>query len=309
MSKVSAHYYQARHTEDKTGIPQQQDSSQPDAVKTGSDDALLWKTLVATLAANSIPLSDLSTDLLAPIDQLHIGGRQATIKLLEDARIQPGSQGIEIGSGLGGTARLIRDRFHAQITAIDITPAFTYACDAINRALGYTEIVSVCGDACEQHTEAHSQDFVISQHTLMNIPDKAAVLATLANSLKPGGLLLLHEVVSGTNPSPLALPVPWASEPEHSHLPDQQALDVLLHAQGFRPLYLLDVTENALAWRKKHSQREAGDQARGKTQTASPLSPQLIFGERFIQMGKNLMANLAEEKVRVIEAIYEFKPG
>lgn len=301
MSSVAEHYYQTNQT------ARQSAESSSQATEATASHQQLWQSIVSALQNADIQLTDLNTDLLAPIDQLHIGGRQATIKLLNDAGIQSHSQGIEIGSGLGGTARLIADQFDAEITAIDITQAFTFACEAINQQLGYQRITSLCADACVPQVPAKSQDFVISQHTLMNIPDKQLALKTLADSLKEGGLLLLHEVFAGENKEALKLPVPWASEQEHSHLPQFETLDQLLADAGFVAVRVEDVTEQALAWRTKHSQRESGSADKGHTQQKSPLNPQLIFGKRFVNMGKNLMANLADNKVRVVEAIYRLE--
>ncbi|WP_051206179.1 class I SAM-dependent methyltransferase [Oceanospirillum maris] len=271
-------------------------------------DHALWQKITNSLTDASIDLSKLTADLLAPIDQLHIGGRKATQNLLQRAELPSQSHVLEIGAGLGGTARLIADQLKKQsnchITAVDITSSFTFACQQINNLMNYQNIHSICGDACLPHVAAASQDVIISQHTLMNIPDKVSLLNTLFNSLKPNGKLLLHEVIAGDNLEALALPVPWASQPEHSDLPQQQALIALLEQAGFTLASIHNVSEDALAWRNKHTQREAGQSDQGKTQQKSPLNPKLIFGERFIQMGKNVMANLATDKVRVVEAIF-----
>ncbi len=265
----------------------------------------LWQQIEQTLTDAGIDVAhDLNSSLLAPIDQLHIGGRQATQKLLDLVTFNADSHVLEIGSGLGGTARLITETAPCSITAIDITPSFSTAHETINQLMGLKNIRVVCADACQAQVPAESQDIVISQHTLMNIPDKEALLKTLADSLKPGGRFLLHEVIAGSNKEPIRLPVPWASDAEHSHLPDKEQLTALFAAAGLVPVSFADVTETALAWRKKHTQREAGSSQQGKTQVASPLNPQIIFGERFLQMGKNVMANLADDKVRVVEAVF-----
>lgn len=270
-----------------------------------ADHTALWQTISDTLTQADIPLSRLSTDLLAPIDQLHIGGRKATQHLIDQADLAPDSRILEIGSGLGGSARLIADRIPCHITAVDITPSFIFASKQINRQLGYHQIRSVCADACLPQVEPGTQDAAISQHTLMNIKDRRKLLSTLHASLKPGGKLLLHEVLAGNNSDALTLPVPWASEPAHSHLPGQVALIKALEEQGFALRSISNVSQEALAWRDKHSKREAGESEQGRTQQQSPLNPRLIFGERFIRMGQNVMTNLADDKVQVVEAIFE----
>lgn len=271
------------------------------------DSTLLWRTISEHLEQKGFSESDLSSDLLAPIDQLHIGGRRASTDLLAVSGLAPESYILEIGSGLGGTARLLSDRLDAHITAVDITPAFTFASQQINRIQGYSTINSVCADACELELTDSSQDAVWSQHTIMNIPDKDKLFSTLARVLKKGGKLLLHEVIAGNNTEPLALPVPWASQTTQSHLPSLTQLIELLARHHFKPLHCQLVTEKALDWRTKHSHREQGQQPKGQIQNQSPLTPVLVFGERFITMGQNVQKNLAAGKVQILEAVFEYQ--
>lgn len=271
------------------------------------DPTFLWQTICEHLEKKGFSESDLNSDLLAPIDQLHIGGRSASTDLLAVSGLAPESYILEIGSGLGGTARLLSDRLDAHITAVDITPAFTFACQQINRIQGYSTINSVCADASELELTDNSQDAVWSQHTIMNIPDKDKLFSTLARVLKKGGKLLLHEVIAGANTEPLALPVPWASQAEQSHLPSLNQLIELLAQHHFKPLHCQLITDKALNWRTKHSQREQGQQPKGNIQSKSPLTPVLVFGERFITMGKNVQQNLADNKVQILEAVFEYQ--
>ncbi len=266
----------------------------------------LWQKIEDTLTQSGIdPNTQLSSNLLAPIDQLHIGGRQATQALLHQIDLNTDCNILEIGSGLGGTARLITETLPCHITAIDITPDFCEAHQAINQRMSLNNIQVICADACDAQVQTGSQDIIISQHTLINIPDKTMLLKTLAESLKPGGSFLLHEVIAGSNKEPIKLPVPWATDISNSHLPDKDELIALFENAGFRLERFTDVTETALAWRKKHTQREAGSNQQGTTQAASPLNPGIIFGERFLTMGKNVMANLTDNKVCVVEAVFK----
>lgn len=271
------------------------------------DPTALWQAICAHLIDKGFSESDLSSDLLAPIDQLHIGGRSASTDLLAASGLAPESYILEIGSGLGGTARLLSDRLDAHITAVDITPAFTFACQQINRIQGYSTINSLCADACELPLAESSQDAVWSQHTIMNIPDKDKLLTSLARVLKKGGKLLLHEIIAGQNSEPLALPVPWASHAQQSHLPSLSELVEQLARHRFKPLHCQLITDKALQWRTKHTQREQGQSTEGNIQRQSPLSPTLVFGERFMTMGKNVQQNLADGKVQILEAVFEYQ--
>lgn len=237
---------------------------------------------------------------LAPLDQLHIGGIAASKRLL-DLLDQSAPMALDIGAGLGGLMRQgAALGFH--LTGLDITHRFNVLNQAISE-LAMTQppndssagtLRCVTGDACALPFSDASFDAVLFQHSLMNMPDPARVLAECRRVLRPGGQLVMHEVVGGSNQAALRFPVPWAEGPEHSHLLSLEALTTLLQRQGFTLQHHEDWSQTALAWRQRQRQKE---------QTAQPavVSPQWVFGERFLTMGKHLLENLAQQAINVVE--------
>ncbi|WP_081137159.1 class I SAM-dependent methyltransferase [Halomonas sp. BC2] len=231
---------------------------------------------------------------LAPLDQLHIGGLAASARLL--ALIEPQSQVLDIGAGLGGLMRQ-GAAMGLHMTGLDITHRFS----ALNRAISQLtptpmggKLRWVTGNASALPFTDASFDAVVFQHSLMNMPDPESVLAQCRRVLRPGGQLVMHEVVGGSNQAALRFPVPWAEGPEHSHLLSLEALTTLLQRQGFTLQHHEDWSQTALAWRQRQRQKE---------QTAQPavVSPQWVFGERFLAMGKHLLENLAQQAINVVE--------
>ena len=248
------------------------------------------------LVAEGLNPDQLTLDELAPIDQLHVGGRKASRQLADQAGFQPGEKVLDLGCGTGGSSRLLEAEYGVQVVGADITPPFIEVAHWLSKATGLdARSEFICCDAQQLPLEDQQFDAVWSQHTLMNLPGVERGLKEIQRVLKPGGRLLMHEVLQGDNTEPLDLPVPWAEEAAHSHLKTPAQLEALLKAAGFEPLFQQEVTQEALDWRKKHTERET----RGQTQI---LTPQLIFGPRFLKMGKNLMNNLASGKVRLIQA-------
>jgi MPBQ/MSBQ methyltransferase len=71
-------------------------------------------------------LNRLTPDDLAPIDEFHIRGRKATLELARAAKIDAGKHVLDVGSGLGGTARFLAHQSHqygCQVTGIDLITA------------------------------------------------------------------------------------------------------------------------------------------------------------------------------------------
>lgn len=251
----------------------------------------------------------LTLDDSAGIDQLHLGGRRASRSLARLGQLSSGMRVLDVGCGTGGASRLLADEYGVEAIGVDITAAFIEVADWLSKATGLEhETRFLCADAADIPLADGSVDVIWCQHALMNMPDVAAVLAEWQRLLTPGGQLLLHEVVAGRSDAPLTLPVPWARSADTSHLVARTELESMLAGSGFVAEQIEDVTATALDWRRKHGQREktgpgvAPPVAKGAALREPGLpGPVLIFGEEFAQMGKNLAANLADDRVRIIE--------
>lgn len=275
-----------------------------DAASVSAGQALLVRLQEAFEAAGCDP-DRLSLDEVASIDQLHLGGRRASRALAALGELRGGERVLDVGCGTGGASRLLAAEFGCQAVGVDITAAFIEVAAWLSEATGLAaRTCFVRADAASIPLAAECIDVVWCQHALMNMPHVPRVLAEWQRLLVPGGRVLLHEVVAGDNPAPLALPVPWARSAATSHLRDREQVLRAMALAGFEPLALEDVSEAALAWRQEQSRREdrAGASSR---QTRSGPGPALIFGAEFAQMGRNLRENLASGKIRVLQGCWQ----
>ena len=97
--------------------------------------------------------------------------------------------------------------------------------------------------------------------------------------------------------SPLHFPVLWAQDPGLSHLRPPGEVRALLHATGFKELAWIDETAPALRWHQKRLAATPGD--------PSPLGPQLVFRHDFEEMLRNQVLNLSEDRIVVIQSLFE----
>lgn len=257
----------------------------------------LAETLLNALKAVGKDTEKLALDDLAPIDEFHSRGRDATRELAGLARLVPETRVLDLGCGLGGPARRLAKDFACQVTGIDLTPEYVEVATLLAERTGLTgRATFVKGDACELPYENASFDVVWSQHAAMNIPDKARLYGEAARVLKPGGRLVLYDILAGEGGAP-RFPVPWARDPAQSHLVSPEDLRGLLDAAGFEVQHWRERSEDGLAWFTAAGERFAA-------QGLPPLGLHLLLGEEdFLAMIENIRRNFAEGRIRLFEVL------
>src|SRR5450755_2324401 len=108
----------------------------------------LLDRLNAALAEDGIDPSHPSIEALAPYDQFHGRGLEATVEIADLLEIGANEHLLDIGSGIGGPARYLAHRFGCQVTGIDLTAEFCEVARALTRSLGLqTRVDFELGDA------------------------------------------------------------------------------------------------------------------------------------------------------------------
>ncbi len=182
----------------------------------------------------------LGLDELAGFDHFHTAGALATARMAELLAPASGDTVLDAGAGIGGPARYLAAHFGCRVVGIDLTPLFVEVGRLVSARTGFDGVVDLrVGDVTEMGLETGSISHVWTQHVAMNIGDRPKLYAEIRRVMEPGGRFVLFDVIDGGG-GELLLPVPWATEPEHSFLVTRDALRAAVEAAGFR----IDVDED-----------------------------------------------------------------
>ncbi len=211
----------------------------------------LLERLLAALAADGIDQGRLNTETLAPYDQFHGRGIEATHEIVADIGIAAADHLLDVGSGIGGPSRYIADRFGCRVTGIDLTAEFCDAARHLTRMLGLEARVDYQqGNALAMPFGDASFDGAYSMNVSMNIADKAGFYREIYRVLRPGAWLVLSELARGPSDG-LGYPTPWARTAESSFLETPAATAAGLEACGFKQMTSRDTVKETLAFRAK----------------------------------------------------------
>ena len=192
----------------------------------------LEQAIFSALAASGKDLSALSADDLAPVDEFHIGGRQATAELAALAGFAPGTRLLDIGCGLGGASRFFARRLGCRVTGIDVTEDYVRVARELAARVGFADEVSYeTASALALPFAPETFDGAAMLHVGMNIADKQKAFGEARRVLRSGGVFAIYDVMGDTEG--LAFPVPWASSAEASFVAGAATYRRLLSQAGF----------------------------------------------------------------------------
>lgn len=258
-----------------------------------NDREALLTQVSAALNAIDLPIS---ARRLAPLDQFHVGGLDATIAFAERVGVTPELRVLDAGSGLGGPARYLAQTFGCHVEGVDLAPDYVALATMLTERAGLADRVAFReGDLTDLPFADGSFDLVWTQHVAMNISDRAGLYRELRRVLKPGGRLAFYDPVATDGHPDLVYPVPWSEDGESSTLLTAEETRAVLDVSGFTVTRLDDVTAHATGW------------ARAQGTTSQSAEPNLanILGPRMAVMAANIAQNLRERRAGLVMGIAE----
>jgi ubiquinone/menaquinone biosynthesis C-methylase UbiE len=255
-------------------------------------------SILSALREMGKDLAQLAPANLAPVDEFHIRGREATVELARRASLKPGLRVLDVGCGLGGSARYLASEHQCQVTGIDLTKEYVDVANALADLVGLKHMVEFRqGSALDMPVDDGSFDVVWTEHGQMNIADKRAFYGEIARVLGPHGRLLFHDIYQGDG-GPLHFPVPWAEDPSISFLATPQEVRGILEELDFSIRDWEDKSQHSLDWFVEAIEKL-------KLSGPSPLGLHLLMGNTAKVKFENNIRNLREKRFVVFQAVAE----
>lgn len=255
----------------------------------------LLARILAGLEASGKDADNLRPDDLAPVEEFHIGGRKATARAVEKLAPQENHHVLDIGCGIGGTARFMADRIGCRVTGVDLSSEYIAVAQALTARTG------LAGKVGYRHASALDMPFddavfdaAITIHVAMNIADRAGLYGEIARVMKPGARLCIFDVMKKSEDE-ISYPVPWADSSQTSHLTTPDEMRALLEAAGFDVIEVEDRTEFAIEFFRQ-SQAAAGG-------GPPPLGLHLLMGASAPEKSRNMLANLESGRIAPVQII------
>ena len=215
----------------------------------------LLERILAFLEQAGIDPEKMNPADLFACDQMHTRGIAATREHVERAGIGPGMRVLDVGCGIGGSARFISTACDCQVTGIDLTQELIDVARELTSRCGLDgRIEFFQADALDMPFEDATFDHVWSHNVIMNIEDKSGLFAEIARVLRSGGRTSCSEFVRGPGAEPI-YPLPWASDASSSFLPTPDEMRAAMESEGLHVVEQIDLNETNQAFFKEMSAR------------------------------------------------------
>ena len=243
-------------------------------------------------------MNALQVDDLSAVDEFHIRGRVATEELATWAQLSRGESVLDVGCGIGGTARFLAHTRGCNVTGIDVTPEYVEVASRMSSWVGMEEKTRFeTASALDLPFEDGAFDVVWTEHVQMNIADKIKFYSEISRVLKPGGRLLFHDIFAGSGTAEFRYPVPWAYGAEVSALVYFDEVRSILRGLGFTTVRCEEKTTESA---------DFFDSALERFETEMPrLGINLLMGDSSIEKFANLRDNMKDGLLRVFMAVME----
>jgi MPBQ/MSBQ methyltransferase len=250
-------------------------------------------SILEELKSSGKNLQTLELNDLSPIDEFHTRGKESTIEIANLAQFQSQHSVLDVGCGLGGSARYIATEFGCSVMGVDLTDEYIDVAKKLTEFVNLTDKISFKqASALELPFPSEYFDVVWTEHTQMNISDKEKFYSELSRVLKPKGRLVFHDIF-GTNNTP-HYPTPWAEHASMSSLCTQDKAKESIEKSNLVIDEWIDKSKLSMEFFKEMVKKI-------ESSGHPPLGFHLLMGETAKTKLFNQARNLEENRVTIVQ--------
>ncbi|MDH3690520.1 MAG: methyltransferase domain-containing protein [Gammaproteobacteria bacterium] len=257
----------------------------------------LLGAIYAGIAALGKTPDSVTIDDLAPVDEFHIGGRQASEDFLDQLNLSEADHVLDVGCGLGGASRFVASRYRSRVTGIDLTAEYVDTGQALCAWLRLDDRITLRqGSALSMPFEDSAFDGGYMMHVGMNIEDKAGLYSEVYRVLRPGTSFGVYDVMR-VGDGELTYPVPWATTSDASAVASPEQYKQALQHAGFAITAERNRRDFALAFFEQLRAKAAA------TNGPPPLGLHILMGDSAVTKVQNMIENVSAGRVAPVELI------
>jgi ubiquinone/menaquinone biosynthesis C-methylase UbiE len=215
----------------------------------------LYNSILSRLTEMGLDPSSIAREDISGMDELHVRGAEVSEEMGAFVDFAH-KKVLDVGSGLGGPARMLAEKYGSIVTGIDLCEQFVDTANRISKLLGIEDNTSfIKANALDLPFESNCFDIVWTQHVQMNIKDKKRFYSEIYRVLKTGGYFVYYDIFR-KNKEEIQYPMPWSNTSDMSFLFTKKELSEILKALGLENKRSIDQTNAGIMFFKQMKERK-----------------------------------------------------
>ncbi len=205
-----------------------------------------YQMILDAIEKMGLSKADITRKQTSSFDEFHVRGKMVSEELFSQIELNKNSQVLDLGCGLGGTCRMIAEKYDCKVYGIDYSEQHISTAESLSILTGFdgkTEFKQA--DATELPYPSDQFDLLITQHVQMCIADKEKFYSEIKRVLKKGGQFIYCDVFKRSDEL-LNSPLPWVDDEANNHLISSDQLKDLLYSLDFEKISSQDQTQKGI---------------------------------------------------------------
>lgn len=205
-----------------------------------------YQMILGAIERMGVSQANITRKHTSAFDEFHVRGRAVSEELFSQIELNKDSLILDLGCGLGGTCRMLADKYDCMAHGIDYSEQHIETANSLSNLVGLADkTLFTQADATKLPYPSEQFDLIITQHVQMCITNKEKFYSEVKRILKKGGRFIYYDVLKKSDGS-LNYPLPWVDEKINNHLISSDQLKNQLHSLGFKKISSQDQTQKGI---------------------------------------------------------------